>query len=176
MQETPQSDHGDSLIRNATIADIEQITEIYNQGILDRIATLEDGTKSIEEMVAWLNSRSERYKVIVAQNDKGSITGWASLNTFNDRECYKGVADLSIYIHREERGKGLGKTLLLALFETAKQADFYKIVLHTFSFNYAGQSLYTSLGFTTVGTYINQGRLDGKWIDMTIMEKMLIDI
>ena len=163
------------LTRMASIGDIGQITEIYNQGIVDRIATLESNTKSVEEMRTWFNIRSERHKVLVAEDGEGNIIGWASLNVFNVRECYRGVSDLSIYIRREERGKGLGKRLLIALIEIAKQTGFHKLVLSTFSFNFAGQRLYTSVGFTKVGTYVKQGIVDGKWIDMTIMEKLLID-
>ena len=175
MQETLQSDHEESLIRIATINDIEQIAEIYNQGIQDRIATLEDNTKDMEEMEIWFNSRSERHKVIIVEDEIGYIKGWASLNVFNERECYQGVADLSIYIRRQERGKRLGKHLLVALFEVALQAGFHKMVLSTFASNCAGQSLYASVGFTKVGTYMKQGMIDGKWIDMTIMEKMLVE-
>jgi len=175
MQETLERDHEDSLIRIATINDIEQITEIYNQGIQDRVATLEANTKSIAEMEKWFSIRSERHKVIIVEDKQGYIKGWASLNVFNARECYQGVADLSIYIRREVRGQGLGKILLIALIEAAKQAGFHKLVLSTFAFNYAGQKLYTAVGFTKVGTYMKQGMLDGKWMDMTIMEKLLID-
>ncbi len=161
------------LTRIATISDIEQITDIYNQGIQDRIATLEANLKSVDEMKTWFTTRSDRHKVIVIEDECGYIKGWASLNVFNLRECYQGVADLSIYIRRGERGKGLGKILLQALIAIAKEAGFYKLVLSTFAFNDAGQKLYNSLGFVKVGTYIKQGMLDGKWIDMTIMEKFL---
>ncbi|WP_378953898.1 arsinothricin resistance N-acetyltransferase ArsN1 family A [Pelosinus sp. sgz500959] len=161
------------MTRIALIGDIEQITEIYNQGIQDRIATLESNLKSVAEMENWFNIRSERHKVIVIENEDGYIKGWASLNVFNPRECYQGVADLSIYIRREERGKGLGKELLVELMEIAKEVGFHKLVLSTFASNYAGQNLYSSVGFIKVGTYLKQGMLDGKWIDMTIMEKFL---
>lgn len=175
MQETLRNVNENSLIRIATVNDIEQIAEVYNQGILDRVATLEANTKSMVEMEKWFSSRSARHKVIVVEDREGYIKGWASLNVFNARECYQGVADLSIYIRREERGKGLGKTLLMALIEIAKEVGFHKLVLSTFAFNYAGQKLYTAVGFTKVGVYTKQGLLDGKWMDMTIMEKLLID-
>lgn len=175
MEETPNIPKGSILIRMASIGDIEQITEIYNHGILDRIATLESNPKSVEEMEKWFSTRSERHKVIVAADGQGHIKGWASLNVFNVRECYQGVADLSIYVHRQERGKGLGKQLLAALIRIAKQIGFHKLVLSTFALNDAGQKLYESVGFVKVGTYMKQGMLDGKWIDMTIMEKLLFD-
>lgn len=161
--------------RFASLCDIKRIAEIYNQGIQDRIATLEADQKSIEEMKRWFSTRSERHKVIVIEDQNGTIKGWASLNVFNPRECYRGVADLSIYIHREDRGKGLGTQLLIALIKLAKEIGFHKLVLATFACNDAGQNLYHSVGFRTVGTYIKQGMLDGKWIDMTIMEKILDD-
>lgn len=163
------------LTRIAGLEDLEQITEIYNQGIEDRIATLEANTKSVEQMVALFKARSSRHKVIVAVDQGGKIKGWASLNVFNVRECYQGVADLSIYICREERGKGLGKILLQDLIDIAKQIGFHKMVLSTMAHNYIGHKLYATLGFRKVGTYIKQGMLDGKWIDVTIMEKFLLD-
>lgn len=175
MQETLEPLDGKFLIRIASLSDIEQITEIYNQGIVDRIATLEANAKSVEEMKHWLAIRSERHKVLVLEDEQGTIKGWASLNVFNARECYQGVADLSIYIRREERGKGLGKKLLLSLIEIAKQVGFYKMVLTTLAFNNTGHKLYHSVGFTTVGTYIKQGRLDGNWVDVHVMEKFLLD-
>jgi len=175
MEVKLETDMGTSMTRIASIGDIEEITKIFNQGIQDKVATLEAHTKSVEEMKQWFTSRSERHKVIVIEDKTGYIKGWASLNVFNMRECYQGVADLSIYIRREERGKGLGSTLLIALIELAKQVGFHKLVLSTFACNYAGQKLYTSVGFIKVGTYMKQGMLDGKWIDMTIMEKLLID-
>ena len=175
VEETLGIPKGTILTRMASIGDVEQITEIYNQGILDRLATLESNPKTVEEMQRWFSGRNERYKVIVAEDGEGKIIGWASLNVFNVRESYQGVSDLSIYIRREERGKGLGKQLLAALIEIAKQVDFHKLVLNTFALNVAGQRLYESLGFTKVGTYMKQGMLDGKWIDMTIMEKLLLD-
>lgn len=163
------------LTRIACLEDIESITEIYNQGIEDRIATLEADTKSIAQMVAMFKARSERHKVIVIADNTGAIQGWASLNVFNARECYRGVADLSIYICRAARGKGLGKLLLVALVDMAKQVGFHKLVLSTMAHNFVGHKLYASVGFRKVGTYAKQGMLDGKWIDVTIMEKLLLE-
>ncbi|SFL85870.1 arsinothricin resistance N-acetyltransferase ArsN1 family A [Pelosinus propionicus] len=175
MQGTLELPEGTFLIRIASLSDIKQITEIYNQGIQDRIATLETNTKSVEEMIAWLKNRSSRHKVLVLEDAEKRIKGWASLNVFNARECYKGVADLSIYINREERNKKLGKHLLLALIQVAKEEEFYKMVLTTLAVNRTGHKLYYALGFTKVGTYVKQGMLDGKWIDVHVMEKFLLD-
>ncbi|MBB6216200.1 phosphinothricin acetyltransferase [Anaerosolibacter carboniphilus] len=161
------------ITRIAITDDIPSIREIYNQGIEDRIATLETTLRSDEDMYAWLTNRSDSHKVLVIEDETGNVDGWASLNVFNSRCCYSGVVDISIYIRRELRGKGLGKTLLNALIQAAKEQGFHKVVLSTFLSNKAGQHLYRSLGFREVGTYIQHGILDGKWVDVTIMEKIL---
>lgn len=161
------------IIRKATEQDLPEITEIYNQGIVDRIATLEDQPKTDEEVKNWLFNRAPRYTVLVIETE-AKIVGWASLNPYSYRCAYKGVAELSIYIHRDWRGKGLGKQLLQKIEEHAKQNAFYKIVLFTFPFNVLGQSLYKRLGYREVGTFYNQGILDGKFVDVMAMEKMIV--
>lgn len=159
--------------RLADIKDIPQITLIYNQGIEDRIATLETRLRTVDEMYEWFEGRGERFKVIAAFDENGEAAGWASLNEFSPRECYRGVAGMSIYIKRSMRGKGIGKQLLNYLFDVAGQQDFHKIVLNMLEFNAPAKKLYTSLGFKEVGTYMEHGVMDGKYINVTIMEKLL---
>lgn len=162
------------IAKLADSSHIPSITEIYNQGIEDRGATLETRLRIVQEMEEWFLNRSEKHKVVVIEDETGKVGGWASLNTFNSRCCYSGVADISIYIEREMRGKGLGKALLGYLIETAKDQGFHKLVLSALDFNEAGKSLYRSMGFREVGTYMDQGILDGKYVNVTIMEKILM--
>jgi L-amino acid N-acyltransferase YncA len=159
--------------RKAKVEDIEFITRIYNQGIEDRIATLETRLRDIDDMKEWFLSRTERYKVVVIEDTEGIVRGWASINIFNSRCCYSGVGDISIYVERTMRGKGIGRQLLDYLIIIAKEQDFHKLVLSTFEYNEVGKKLYRSTGFREVGTYINQGILDGKFVNITIMEKLL---
>jgi phosphinothricin acetyltransferase len=83
------------------------------------------------------------------------------------------VADLSIYLARLWRGKGLGTRLLSPLIPLARELGYHKIVLSAFPTNNAGMHLYTRQGFTTVGIYKEMGLLDGRWVDTIIMEKLL---
>jgi L-amino acid N-acyltransferase YncA len=169
-------------VRLAAPADAEAICHIYNQGIEDRIATLETELRTPDERRQWLASRSPRHPVIVAEADSdglsadpepgraslrppsvhAGLTGpatiaWASLNVFNAREAYRHVADISVYVERAWRG----------------QHGFHKLVLSAFPFNTGGMALYERLGYRTVGIYREQGRLDGAWVDTIIMEKLL---
>lgn len=162
----------DYYIREAEIKDVEAITRIYNQGIEDRVATLELSLKAADNMEKWLTERTPELKVIIIEG-QDKVHGWASLNSYNSRCCYRGIADISIYIERTMRGRGLGKILLDELIKTAKRVGFHKLVLSMFKFNEGGFKLYKSMGFREVGTYEKQGLLDGKWVDVTIMERIL---
>lgn len=159
-------------VRLAQEADLPAITRIYNEGIVDRIATLETEKRTVEERRAWLVSRDERHPVLVATRD-GIVLGWASLNVFNPRPAYRHVADFSVYVGREARGQGVGSALLEAVIERARELGYHKLVLAAFPFNEAGLALYRRFGFREVGIYKEQGVLDGQWVDTIIMERLL---
>jgi phosphinothricin acetyltransferase len=159
-------------IRDATAADAAAIAIIYNQGILDRIATLETEERTPDERVAWLATRGPRHPVLVAERDR-VVVGWGSLNPFNPRKAYEYVVDFSVYVERAWRGKGVGSALLRALIAQAKHLGYHKMVLSAFPWNALGLALYQKYGFRTVGTYKEQGLLDGRWVDTIIMEKIL---
>src|ERR1700682_5144594 len=103
-------------VRFASLDDAAAICTIYNQGIEDRIATLETELRDPNERRRWLASRATRYPVGVAEM-AGQAIGWASLNSFSPRHCYDNVADISVYVERSWRGKGGGRTLLHRVIE-----------------------------------------------------------
>ena len=159
-------------VRTAHAADAEAICAIYNQGIEDRIATLETELRTPAERREWMAARGPRHPVIVAEAD-GRVIGWGSLNPFSGRPAYQYVADFSVYVERAWRGRRVGRQLLERLIEMARGLGYHKMVLAAFPFNESGVTLYARLGFTTVGVYHEQGLVDGRWVDTIIMEKML---
>jgi phosphinothricin acetyltransferase len=176
-------------VRDATPDDAEAICRIYNQGITDRVATLETELRTPAERREWMAARGPRHPVLIAEREPLTIanrppaaqaglvvpatTGWASLNRFNPRPVYDHVTDVSVYIDRAWRGRGVGRVLLGALIERARVLGYHKAVLAAFPDNAAGMALYTRLGFTRVGLYREQGRLDGRWVDVVVMERLL---
>ncbi|HEV2038346.1 MAG TPA: arsinothricin resistance N-acetyltransferase ArsN1 family A [Candidatus Eremiobacteraceae bacterium] len=159
--------------RTASMSDRPAITFIYNQGIEDRVATLDVDPKSEGEVATWLSiDQPTRYTVIVAESDS-RIVGWASLRPYSHRCAYAGVAELSIYVERAARGKGVGEQLLAALEEHARLNAFHKIVLFALSSNEAGRRLYGKRGFREVGTFKEQGKLDGRFVDVQAFEKII---
>jgi L-amino acid N-acyltransferase YncA len=160
------------VIRLARQDDAPAIARIYNEGIVDRIATLETTERTPDERRAWLASRDARHPVFVAERN-GAVAGWGSLNAFNARNAYRYVADFSVYIGREARGRGVGSALLAHLIEAARSRGYHKLVLAAFPWNEAGLRLYRRHGFREVGLYREQGVLDGRWVDTIVMELLL---
>jgi phosphinothricin acetyltransferase len=160
-------------IRDAEASDAGAVARIYNQGIEDRLATLETELRTAEERAQWLAGNGERHPVLVAVDPDGGIVGWGSLNLFNPRPAYAHVADFSVYVDRDQRGRGIGDALLGALEERAREIGYHKLVLAAFPHNDRGMRLYERHGFRTVGVYKEQGRLDDRWVDVIIMEKLL---
>jgi phosphinothricin acetyltransferase len=152
--------------------DAAALAHIYNQGIADRVATLETTPRSTDERRRWLLARGPRHPVLVAERE-ARVVGWGSLNVFNPRPAYDHVADFSIYVLREARGSGVGTVLLTALEARARRIGFHKLVLSMFDWNTPGLALYARHGFRTVGRYREQGVLDGRWVDVVAMEKIL---
>jgi phosphinothricin acetyltransferase len=163
---------GDISLRAATAGDAAPICAIYNQGIEDRLATLETERRTPAERGEWLAARGPRHPVVVAETG-GQVVGWASLNRFNPRPAYDHVADISVYVERGWRGRGVGRRLIERLVELGRAHAYHKLVLAAFPFNTAGMALYERSGFRTVGTYREQGMLDGRWVDVIVMERLL---
>ena len=145
---TPTTMSESFAVRLATIGDLEAIRRIYNEGIEDRVATLDLEPKSLEEITEWWSTHDGRYAVLVAiDSDEEEVVGWTSLNQFSQRCAHENIADLSVYVARRHREKGIGYLLLTALVRQAETGGFHKIVLHALDGNENGKRLYRKSGF-----------------------------
>jgi L-amino acid N-acyltransferase YncA len=159
-------------IRHATPADAAAIADIYNAGIADRGATFETAPRQPEDIAAWF-ARGPRFPVLVAIDTADRVVGWASVSAYRPRSCYDGVGEFSIYFARAARGQGLGRVLLEALVEAARAQGYWKLLSRVFPFNAASRALCRACGFREVGLYEKHARLDGRWIDVVIVERLI---
>jgi phosphinothricin acetyltransferase len=163
-------------IRPATPDDAAAIAEIYNQGIRARIATFETEERTPEERRAWLASHNEHYPVVVAtitENGRERVVGWASTSEYSSRACYAGVAEFSIYIHEDMRGKGIGIVLLNGLIDASERAGLWKLLSRIFPENAASRTVCKKAGFREVGIHEKHAKLDGVWKDNVIVERLI---
>ena len=158
-------------VRAATAADAPAISEIYNQGIDDRVATFRTEHPPVEQVRAWIGA-GEREPFLVAEQN-GRVDGWVKLSAYSDMYAYKGVGEYALYVRREARRQGVGRTLLSGLRDVARQAGYWKIVGKLFTANEASIELARAMGFRDVGVHLRHGSLDGEWRDVLVNEWLL---
>ena len=159
-------------IRHARSDDAGIVAEIYNQGIAGRTATFETEPRSADDRRCVIDAQGDRYPVLIAEVD-GAIAGWASLSEHSARPCYRGIAECSVYVHKGHQGKGAGHALMHALIEEATWLGYWKLVSRAFLFNVASRAMCKRAGFREVGVYERHARLDGQWLDVVIVERLI---
>ncbi len=155
--------------RPAREADCEAIARIYNEGIEDRVATFEVRPRNAGDIRGWLGGP---HPVVVVE-DVGQVVAFAAAHAYRPRECYQGIAEASVYVARNARGRGAGRLVLGALIDEAARRGYWKLLSRIFVENAASRALCRSLGFREVGVYEKHGQLDGVWRDVVIVERLI---
>jgi L-amino acid N-acyltransferase YncA len=156
-------------VRPATPDDADAIAAIYTDGITDGIATFETRPRTADDVRRWFETR---FPVVVVE-ESGRVIAFASTSEYRPRECYRGIAEFSVYVARPARGRGAGRIAMESLIEAARAAGFWKLVSRVFVENAASRALLKRLGFREVGIYERHGQLHGTWRDVVIVERLL---
>ncbi|MEP7000213.1 MAG: arsinothricin resistance N-acetyltransferase ArsN1 family A [bacterium] len=160
------------IIRRAVPSDASTIAVIYNQGIAARSATFETEPRTAEDRLRVIEAQSDRYPILVAERG-ADIIGWASLSEHSARACYRGIAECSVYVHDDHHGLGAGKLLMTALIAEARRLGYWKLVSRAFLFNEPSRAMCRRAGFREVGVYERHAQLDGVWLDVVIVERLI---
>jgi len=142
------------------------VARIYGEGIATRNATFETEVPSWE---AWNSSHLPEHR-LVAEVD-GGIVGWAALSSVSSRRCYRGVAEVSVYVAERARGCGVGLALLRRIVDCADADGIWTIQAGIFPENKASIRLHERCGFRHVGVREAIGRLDDEWRDVLLVER-----
>jgi L-amino acid N-acyltransferase YncA len=152
------------LIRELEAKDWPAVRSIFQQGIATGQATFETEAPSWE---AWDGTHSGG---LVAE-EGGEVVGWAARSPYSTRPAYAGVAEESVYVAAEARGRGVGRALLAALVEESEQAGIWTLQAGVFPENRASVTLHLGCGFRVVGMRERIGRLKGEWRDVLLLER-----
>ena len=153
-------------IRTLTADDWGPVSSIYLEGIGTGQATFETRAPSWAE---W-NSKHLIAPRLVASSDE-QIVGWAALSPVSSRLVYAGVAEISVYIANDWRGKGIGRTLLELLVVESEKNGIWTLQASIFPQNVASMSLHKSCGFREVGRRERIGKMNGGWRDTVLLER-----
>ena len=153
-------------IRSFRKEDYPACAKIYKEGMSTGIATFET---RVPEWKQWNKKFVTACRLVACIDD--DIVGWIALSPFSSREVYKGVAEVTLYVASNVRGKGVGKQLLKECIDLSEKNGFWTLQAKIFSLNKPSLQLFENCGFRTVGVREKLGMRDGIWYDNVLMER-----
>ena len=153
-------------IRKFKKQDWASVSRIYKEGIATGISTFETEVPSFN---VWDKKFIKNCRLVAEAKDE--VVGFAVLSQVSKRSVYKGVAEVTVYVSENHRGKGIGKQVLIALIDESENQGFWTLQAGIFSSNEASIKLHESCGFRIVGRREKIGKLHGVWYDNVLLER-----
>ena len=142
------------------------VRAIYEAGIATGDATFET---TVPDWPAWDAAHLAGHRLVA--RDGGRVVGWVALAPVSDRCAYAGVAEDSIYVAADARGRGVGRALLAAVVASAERGGIWTIQTGIFPENTASVAAHERVGFRVVGRRERIGQLAGVWRDTLFLER-----
>lgn len=143
-----------------------EVSKIYEDGIDTGLATFET---EIPDWNTWNNAHLP-FARIALTNEK-NILGWAALKSVSKRSVYKGIAEISIYVATNESRKGIGTKLLKSLIEISEAHGIWTLQASIMDENKASIQMHLNCGFRVIGFREKIGKLNGNWLNNTLLER-----
>lgn len=153
-------------IRPLEPGDWESVQRIYAEGIATRNATFETEVPATQTLEAkWIPGH--RWIAVV----EGQVAGWAAMTPTSPRDCYRGVAETSVYVDQRHGGRGVGSALVRHQVAAADAGDLWTLQTSIFPENEASLAIHRAAGFRDVGRRERIAQLDGIWRDTILLER-----
>ena len=146
--------------------DWEQVRQIYEEGLATGQASFEVDAPDWQQ---WDKAHHQHSRIVVRK--QGRVVAWALLAPVSRRDCYAGVAEISLYVAPGQRGRGMGKHLLMALIESSERNGIWSLYGSTFPENTASIKVQLACGFRVVGRREKIACHHGVWRDTIITER-----
>jgi L-amino acid N-acyltransferase YncA len=143
-----------------------QVLAIYGQGIATGDATFET---SVPKWDDWDRKHLSHSRLVALSGE--TVLGWAALSPVSDRCVYGGVAEVSIYVATEARGRGVGRSLLESLVRSSEQNGIWTLQAGVFPENGGSVAIHERCGFRVVGVRERVGKMNGRWRDVVLLER-----
>ena len=160
--------------RDAKQDDLAVIVEIYNSTVASRMVTADTEPVTVESRQQWFDEHMPgKHPLWIVEDENDAITGWVSFQAFYGRPAYDATAEISIYLHPLQRGKGYGKQILQYCINNAASLKINTLLGFIFAHNTPSLQLFTALGFEEWGNLKNIAVLDGIERSLKILGKRL---
>lgn len=166
-------------VGNAELKDAERLLEIYDYYVKNTAITFEYTTPTLEEFRGRMGKTMQKYPYLVAEKD-GQIAGYAYAGAFVGRAAYDWSCETSIYLDKNARKCGIGKTLYAALEKELKKMgilNMYACIGYPDNedeyLTKNSAEFHSHIGFVQVGEFHKCGYKFGRWYNMIWMEKII---
>lgn len=163
------------IIRTATAADAQGLTEIYNHAVENTVAILNETLVDADNRAAWVAQRQDDGFPVLVAEEEGIILGYASYGPWRPFHGFRETVEHSVYVRAGQRGKGLGRKLMQALIEQAKADGLHMMVAAVTAGNDASIKLHESLGFQITARMPQVGQKFGEWLELIFLQLQLDD-
>lgn len=160
------SDDASIAVEPMRPGDWGRVAEIYAEGIRTGDSTFETEVPSYED---WDRHHLDDHRLVAREGDE--ILGWAALARVSGREAYRGVAECSVYVGEDARGRGVGELLLDALAASADAGGIWTLEAIVLTGNDASVAMLERCGFRRVGVRERLAKRDGQWRDVILVER-----
>jgi phosphinothricin acetyltransferase len=155
-------------------AHADAILDIFNEAIVNSTALYDYHPRPREAMDAWFKAKqANRFPVIGMVDEHDHLLGFASYGSFRAWPAYKYSVEHSVYVHKDHRGRGLGRLLMERLIGAARQQQMHVMVGGIDIANRASISMHEKLGFVHSGTIRQAGFKFGRWLDLGFYQLVL---
>ncbi|CAM5792205.1 GNAT family N-acetyltransferase [Ottowia pentelensis] len=150
------------------------ILDIFNEAILNSTALYDYRPRAPESMGPWFAAKDKGdFPVIGLEDEGGALLAFGSYGTFRAWPAYKYTVEHSVYVHKDHRGRGLGREIMQALIAAARQREVHAMIGGIDASNAGSIALHERLGFRHVGTLPQVGFKFGRWLDLSFYQLLL---
>ena len=146
--------------------DWERVSKIFAEGIATGDSTFETEVPSWE---TWDADHLPGLRLVARDGER--VVGWAAASRVSVREVYRGVAEVSVYVSEEARGRSAGEALLRALIDAADAEGVWTLEAIVIVENEASARMVEACGFRLVGRRERLGCLRDRWRDVLLYER-----
>jgi L-amino acid N-acyltransferase YncA len=160
-------------IRPATLPDLPQMLEIYNDIILHTTAVYHYEPHTLDMRLEWFESRRQQGFPIFVAEEVGIILGFSTFGSFRPWPAYKYTVENSVYVAAAHRGKGISKLLMPPLIESAREMSMHTMIAVIDASNNVSIKLHEQYGFKEVALLKEVGFKFERWLDLKLMQLIL---
>jgi len=161
------------VVRHANAADLPAILDIYNHAIINTTAVYQEDVHTLPMRESWFMDKVKLGHPVFVATIANNVIGFSTYGPFRNWPGYRFTVEHSVYVHFDHRGKGVGKLLVQAVIDHARDEGLHALIAGIDSESVGSLRLHWSLGFVEVAHFKQVGFKFERWLDLKFLELLL---